>query len=297
MSFAWSAVAVLVLFLPGLLCYLGVSTTERFTRERVRGGTLGQFAVVLFVSFIVHGALFALLTRESVCATVPFVRCIDVELLLDAIFIAGGGGERQLIGDVAASLDSNALRIFTYMAAACGVAFLGGVVSGLAIVSGKGRAFAKHRWAYVLVPDESFSDFTRRLWKDLTGAAATGVETEYFANVVTRIRRDGNILVYRGEIRDYGVGENGCLSYVALMAPERCYMKLPLQLQARIDHNWHTIGTSQQSGSGPGSVSSGGEHIFLVDGDDIEHVVFTSVEMEKTEEHEELLKKHTSDQT
>lgn len=62
MSVAWTTIAVIALLFPGVFFFLGLSTTERFSREVVRSNAIGDVGLAILVALCLHLAVYAILS-------------------------------------------------------------------------------------------------------------------------------------------------------------------------------------------------------------------------------------------
>ena len=203
MSVAWATVAILVFLLPGFLFLTGVGFSERFTRETGPANPLVQLAIVVSISFFVHGLSFVIL--NAACG--GFLPCPRTDYVL-ATF--------QLIGSYRiplAELGENFRRfggaIFLYVLSTAAASLALGRWTGEAIVRDwlhLGQ-WARHPWVYGL----------------MVGAREDGFTVAY---VVTDLRQDERVLLYRGVLAGFGLGHDGRFRYLVLYEPERFYMHL-----------------------------------------------------------------------
>lgn len=271
MSLLWSTAGILALLIPGVAFVLLNHSADYFTRVARATTPLRQFVAIVAVATLIHGFLFFLLTRVPVCSNLGFLgRCIDVQLLLETVrfFSVPESGDTARLASV---IQRDAVWGLWYLTVATILGGGAGIVYSRSVVLGPAEALAQYPWAYLISPAPAKS-----VWKTIKRLLGLDdVRYPYFANVVTKIKENENILVYRGEIEDFGIGRSGELRYLALSAPERCYLQLEGD-GAAIDHDWHTIGSSSEADSG--QYPTTGRHLFFVEGRDVEHVVFSSSE-------------------
>lgn len=54
MSIAWTTILIIALLLPGVFFFIGLSTRDRYTREIIKSGTVGDVGLAVFISIIIH---------------------------------------------------------------------------------------------------------------------------------------------------------------------------------------------------------------------------------------------------
>lgn len=257
MSLAWTTVAVLVLLLPGFLFFVGLQAEERFSQDA--GATpVIQLAGIVLISFLVHGTLYAVL--GTVCG--GWLPCIDLKPLVAVLQLdqaAGAGGVDRV--DIERNLRDFRWWIWAYVLGTSLFALGSGWLWSRMIVAGWPgwlravglqrageqlqqlgiKLFWKHRWAYNLV---------------------TGIRDDnpLLAHVLTQIRQDHRVLIYRGLLKEFFVRPDGQMSYLALKAASWHY--LPLE-----DLSARTIDRDQCSGINAGSRAADDRRLLEAGGD------------------------------
>lgn len=254
MSIAWGSLVLLVVLLPGVLFFVGIYWPEQFTRESEPRSPLGQLAGALLVAFTVHGIAYALLT--SFCGR--WLPCISVGALLDVTNVD------PKVPGMSASVSSMFERyrwwILSYVlsTAVAGIAL--GAIYGTLIVRRKVRHFSRHQWIYDLSVD------------GLT-----------YAYVLTNVRHEDRILMYKGFLRAFGLQQDGRFSYIVLSDVARQYLTLKENApETSAPDAQRMIGAST-----PGSVILPSEptkpkkrvqSLFVVEGEDVANAVFDLLE-------------------
>lgn len=254
MSLAWSSLVLLIVLLPGVLFFVGIYLPEQFTRESEPRSPLGQLAGALLIAFVVHGLGYAILS--SVC----FGRfpCISIQELLNVINVAPEHSE-------AAPHVDKMLFAFRWwiLAYVLSTAFVGagiGGAYGLLIVKRKTRGLSRHSWIYAL-----------------------NVEGLTYAYVLTKVREEDRILLYKGFLQAFGLRQDGRFSYIVLINVTRLYLKLD-------EAGSVTSGEDIQRAIGqssPSAISVPAEprkrrtrlhSLFVIEGEDIANAVFDILE-------------------
>jgi hypothetical protein len=263
-SIAWGSLVLLVLLLPGILFFLGVYWPEQFTREAESRSPLGQLAGALLIAFVLHGLSYALL--GGVCGS--WLPCIDIEALLQTISADPAHAQR-----VSRMLHRFRWWIFAYVTLTC----LGGIglgaLYGWLVSKRKIRGFARHHWIY-----------------DLTIDGLT------YAYVLTNVRQEKHVLMYKGFLRAFGLQQDGRFSYIVLTDVTRFYLSLEdsESVTSRM-HLQKVIGAS----SPEGNISIPTETVpkkrvkslFVIEGEDIANAVFDTLETPAKRLPEDELKK------
>ena len=256
MSLAWSTVALLVLLLPGFLFFVGLSLSERISGDIMPGGTLTQLGGTVLVAFFVHALLYSGLTTLCGWSNLP---CISFEYALSTF-------SPDLDKAVAPSeLGRNISEYRWWIVAYFVATSLLGLVLGMLAGKGPLRLIAKHSWIYKLV-DENDGSFV-------------------LAYILTNVRTDKRVLMYRGFLQEYCFTPDGKISYLVLSGCSRYYLKLenekPVTTAA---DDWLVIG---QSSDGLATDVSNNEKqwsFMVIEGEDIANVVFDRYTLTLTDE-------------
>ncbi len=267
MSLAWSTVALLVLLLPGFLFFVGLYLPERISRDVIPGGTLTQLGGIVLVAFFIHALIFA--THASACGAWSWLPCISFDYALSTFSPDLKEAASPTI--LAQNITANRWWILAYFVGTSGLGLFVGLKTGHLIIRGPLRFLAKHRWIYDLV-DPHDNAFT-------------------LAYVLTNIRTDNRVLMYRGFLQEYCFTPDGKISYLVLFGCSRYYLKLdnkkPLTSSAK---DWLVIG---QSSDGLMVGASEKQWSYMViEGEDIANVVFDRYMLTLTKE--ELSKLETA---
>jgi hypothetical protein len=200
MSLAWGSLALLVVLLPGVLFFAGLRIPERFTREAAERSALGQLAGVLLISLVVHGSLYVAVAPVACRYHLP---CVDIGQFLTALTIEKA--EPSSIQSLAESISRYRGAIFGYLLV---VAFAG---LGAGLLLGKGiirfrrlAALGQHTWVNRLTVGDQYT----------------------LAWVLTNIRQDHLILIYRGFVQAAHLRKDGTFAYIVLTGVRKYYLNL-----------------------------------------------------------------------
>lgn len=197
MSLAWGTLVVVVLLLPGILFFAGTYLPEQFTREAEQRSPLGQLAGTLAVSIGVHWVLFEI--NKAWCPEV--LPCVDLALLLEtAAFNPAANGASERVGS---ALKDSSVWIFTYIFSSAGLGILLGASYGSLVARRRIRGLSRHPWVHEL----STNGYT-------------------YAHILTNIRNDDCVLMYRGILQAFGLQQDGRFAYMVLTGVSRHYLTL-----------------------------------------------------------------------
>lgn len=249
MSIAWGSLVLLIVLLPGVLFFIGILWPEQFTREAELRSPLGQLAGALLVAFFVHGLSFSILT--GVCGSV--VPCISMSALFGTI---------QLDTSPASTIQTSRMFeefrwwIFIYVMGTSASGMGLGALYGWLIATRRIRRFSKHNWIFDLSVD------------GLT-----------YAYVLSHIRENSNILMYKGFLRAFGLQQDGKFSYIVLSDVTRMYMTLSSDdSRTSAAHLQRVIGASSPGEvvlpTEPTKPKKRKQSLFVIEGEDIANAVF-----------------------
>lgn len=202
MSLAWSAIVVLVALLPGFTFLRALGTSERFTRDSTPRNPIGQLALIVLVSVVLHGLAVPLLDRAS--PVIPFFRPVDLRITLACLLATN---DAQSLRDLAGNLSEHSGRVVAYVLLLSVAGFFGGRLLATSLLkTGWGAEFLfEHGWLHeVTKPDP------KRV-----------VEVKAF--VLTKMRNENQFLMYKGRLHRFGVRGDGRFSYVVLERASKFY--------------------------------------------------------------------------
>lgn len=241
MSIAWATVALLILLLPGVLFSVGLFLPHNVAREAVPRSPLGELASGVLIAFTIHGVLFIWLGER-----------VNVAALLALLQLHGADAIK--LDQLAAILLSSRARIVLYVLSTCAAGLFMGVSLGWLISKGRFRALVQHGWVL-----------------DLTARRKNG---HVLAYVMTHVRHEQRILMYRGYLQQFGLQKDGSFAYLALSEPTRYYMLLESAQPITSDPDlWRPIGivgTTPRGMEGAQRTRT----VLVVEGEDIQNVVF-----------------------
>src|SRR5687768_16704530 len=200
MSLAWGSLALLVVLLPGVLFFAGLRIPERFTREAAERSALGQLAGVLLISLVVHGLLYVGFAPIACGLGLP---CVDMGGFLTALRVEKA--ESNSIDDLGKSISEHRGAIFGYLLFVAFAGLLAGYLLGKSIVrSGLFAMLGQHTWVNRLTVGDQYT----------------------VAWVLTHIRQDAHVLIYRGFVQAAHLRKDGTFAYVVLTGVRKYYLNL-----------------------------------------------------------------------
>lgn len=220
------------------------------------GGTLTQLGGAVLVAFFVHALLYSSLTSLCGWAGLP---CISFEYALSAFSpdLDNAVTPREL----GHNISEYRWWIVAYFFATSLLALFLGWIAG----KGPFRFIAKHRWIYNLV-DENDGSFV-------------------LAHILTNIRTDKRVLMYRGFLQEYFFTPDGKISYLVLSGCSRYYLKLendkPLTSPAE---DWLVVGQNSAASADDVAANEKQWSFMVIEGEDISNVVFDRYTLTFTDE-------------
>lgn len=254
MSLAWGSLVLVIVLLPGILFFVGTYLPEQFTREAEPRSPLGHLAGAVLIAFTLHGALYV--ASGSLCGgSLP---CISIRGLLEvASFDASVTGNAANI-DV--MLSRYRLWIFGYVMTTSFLGVLVGYGYGKLSSERKIRGLSRHPWVHGLK-----------------------VEGLTYAYVLSHVKHEDRVLMYRGFLRAFGLQQDGRFSYIVLTDVTRFYMRLGDDASVTSSIDTHkVIGASTPGEVAGRTVASpprrSVESLFVIEGEDVANVVFDVLE-------------------
>lgn len=259
MSIAWGSLVLLILLLPGILFFVGALFPEQFTRDAEQRSPLGQLGGTLFIAFFVHGALYATLT--TFCG--GWLPCISIEALLVAI---------NATPEFPGAIEATARMLAMYRWAIVGYAFL-------TCIMGIGAGYLYGR----LVSSKKISALTRHPW--IYDLGADGLT---YAYVMTHVRQEERVLMYKGFLKAAGLRVDGRFSYLILRDVTRYYMSLETEAPRTSAAEHHKrIGESQRPGddpSRPNHDAIASSRSLFIEGEDIANAMFEKLSVKRSKD-------------
>lgn len=259
MSLAWGSIVILLLLLPGVLFFVGLYMSEKFTRETVDKSALGQLAAVMLVSCIVH---FALYTVTVVGHRTWGWPAVSVRLLLETITLGESDKDPGVITRVAVMLTQYAFPIMAYISSSALTGVFFGWIFGRYIAQRIG-GLAPHAWVFDLKVSKNYT----------------------VAWILTHIREEDRILLYHGFLKSFALKKDGTFAYIVLTEASRGYMVLEAECPVtRHSDTWRKIGAAPGSQAHRQRIAPGGRHAgsyLVVEGEDIANAVFDRYDLGK----------------
>src|SRR5262249_7409873 len=139
MTIAWTTLLVVLLLLPGAFFFLGLYSRDRFTRELGRGNTITEFAVIVFVSAVVHlAAIFLLLWLRT-----RGLSLTDETAVARLLFESGSPDN---IAAAVRTIESLLPFIAAYVLVTVAAGFFLGRTLAWFVLRGYLRFLARHKW-------------------------------------------------------------------------------------------------------------------------------------------------------
>ena len=247
MSLAWGSLVLLVVLLPGVLFFVGLYIPEKFTRDASERSALGQLAAVLIIALLVHGALYAI--SPAYCG--KRLPCVDLQLFLRALTL--DKSENQYLPAIAEGIAKSRGWILLYFGLTSALGTLIGWGTGKMVVAGKFGFLTQHRWAYRLSVDDRLTT----------------------AWVLTTIKHEDRVLMYRGFLHSFHLKKDGTFSYVVLEHVRRGYLQLSEGSPgASNGGEWAPMGQSTRAEDKRDKKRRYDDTLFAIEGEDIANIVF-----------------------
>ncbi len=199
MSGVWTTFLVVFAALPGISFFFGFYSPSRYGRDTLSGNALGDLALTLFVTVVLHVVAISLLDLIE-------PRLTGVTLAERLVFLSLGAGALSTDWTVGAFGHAKFILIYTVVLTSIG--YLVGRFVGWLVVRGPLRFLARHRWIYDLIE-------ARR--------ANRGFVAAY---VLSHIKEGEKLIMYRGHLEEFYFAPDGSIAYLILKNCYRYYMLL-----------------------------------------------------------------------
>lgn len=250
MSLAWATIVVLILLLPGIFFLMVVYSLAGYPRDTRARNPVYPLAGIISVAFVIHGGYYAF---------VDPLFCGNIIPCAKAVYLSSALHSSSISADSTVSLAQSLYfrkYIFFYIVATCVVGYVLGKTLSYIIMKGFFRASSEHPWIRDIVVDG-------------------GV---VLAHVLTNIREDDRILMYKGLVKEIYATAEGQLSYLMISNAERYYMILDedypkiemVSMNSR--HGETSLKKARIHPAGSGSNIEWNK--LLIGGDEIANVVF-----------------------
>lgn len=190
MDLAWTTFVFIVLLLPAVLFFVGLSVQERAPREVIRASAVGELGVAVIVAIIIHFATIIVLHHLFQFRLYFFILPLVSQTYSVEQYLRYAIDSAKHVG------------IYMLISGFAGLIF--GWIGSQLLSRGYIPFLATHRWAY-----------------DLIGGLGGGVIT---ANVMTNVIHEHRILMYKRRLREFFLDSNGRVSYLVLTDCSRFYM-------------------------------------------------------------------------
>jgi hypothetical protein len=209
MSIAWASIVIVVLLLPGFGFLAGLYLPRYVTRETTPISALGQLAIVVGISFVVHALAYWGLNDWDVCEGTS--ACVAIDQFVQILHFDGSPTLPLDLHAMRAMLDTHAALILGYFMAAVLLTSTTGWIFGILIELGPLRRLAKHQWLYLLIEGRSH-------------AIRGSTEKQVRAHVVTKTEHDGDVIIYVGFVQDFYARADGTITYLVLHSVEKGFL-------------------------------------------------------------------------
>lgn len=191
MSLAWSTILIIAFLLPGVFFFIGLSSRERFAKEIVRSGAVGEVGLAIFFALVIH------LSFEWVFG-INFVQFFGP--IIDA-------ADTDHAAAIKAAFEKLPACLLYVIASALTGLLLGSFVGWL-ILKGPLRFLATHRWVYDVIKNNS-SD--------------SGFVTAF---VMTTTTINDRVVMYKGKLAEFYLTSDGQFAYVTLQNSSKFSMTI-----------------------------------------------------------------------
>ena len=137
-----------------------------------------------------------------------------------------------------------------YILGLSALAFWAGRYVGKAVIIGPLRMFARHKWIYEII------------------YVSRHEQANVQAHVMTHIRQDGRVLMYRGYLEEFYFAPDGSISYLLLNKCHRLYLHLN-ERSPETSPDQHILPLANSE-----SAEKGFKPFLMIEGEDIANVVF-----------------------
>lgn len=199
MGAVWTTFIFAFAVLPGIAFSFGFYSPSRYARDVVGRNAIGDLALTLFITVVLHVVAVSLLelVEPRITGLTIADRLAALPLNRDAV---SGAGTAAAFGHAKYAL------VYTIVLTSAG--YLAGRFAGWLVVRGPLRFLARHRWIYDLVQ-------ARR--------ASRGFVVAY---VLSHVKEGDRIVMYRGHLEEFYFGPDGLIAYLVLKNCYRYYMIL-----------------------------------------------------------------------
>lgn len=252
MSVAWTTILVIALLLPGVFFFIGYATRERYTREIVKSGVVGEVGWAIFVAIAIHLLAWGLLAFLGFDLAFNLKQIADFEAMPRWSLVDHAVRRLPWVG------------AYVLATALIGLAF--GCLLATAIIRGCLPFLAVHK-------------YINTISRSMRGG---GLVTAY---VMTTTVENNRALMYKGVLEEFYLSPEGKFIYLVLKRCSRFYMSFE-EAFPRTGEQMQLFGTGQDDR--PDQIWD----YLLIDGTNIANVLFDpSVQIQSTPEGDEALRK------
>lgn len=184
MPLAWTTILIIAFLLPGVFIFIGININERYSKEIVRSGAVGEVGLAIFLAVIIHIA----------ANLIAWPLGIHAASFITPIIEAADSDHHTAFKAAFDSLP--ACLIYLIITALMGLGI--GWLVGYGILHGPLRFLATHRWVYDVIKNNS---------------SASGFVTAY---VMTKTVIKDRVVMYKGKLGEFYLTLDGKFAYLNL---------------------------------------------------------------------------------
>jgi len=199
MGVVWTTFAIVFLLMPGVAFLFGFYSPSRYSRDTANHNALGDLALTLFVTVVLHVVAVILLewVEPNVSGLTLTARLVALPLSLDAFHNGWTGSAIEHF---------KYFLIYTLVLTSAG--YLAGRYFGSLVVKGPLRFLARHRWIYDVIEAQRKN---------------RGFVVAY---VLSKLKEGDKLVMYRGHLDEFYFSSDGTINYLILKNCYRYYMVL-----------------------------------------------------------------------
>jgi hypothetical protein len=190
MSVAWTTILIISLLAPGVFFFIGYATRERYSREIVRSSAIGEVGLAILIAIIIHLLCWGILS------------VFGFDLAAYAKPLADFGNTPSWLN--VDHIVSRIVPVALYLIATAILGFLLGCGFAWAVANGWLPFLATHKWL-----------------NEVARSMHSGLVTAY---VMTMMKENNRVLMYKGILSEFYLKPEGTFAYVVLKRCSKFYM-------------------------------------------------------------------------